>query len=161
MRVESNYNPRATGSDGTVGLMQIKPRTARGLGYSGSVRELYNPKTNLEFGIRYLAGARKLAKGNVCRTVLKYQGGHGAERMTNASATYCGKVNTIACARADAVLRSPLTAPAEVPIPTSSVGRTAAAAIPKGGRGGKSGLHGHTVPDNVRRGQPQGKCHRE
>ena len=32
---------------------------------------------------------------------------------------------------------------------------------PKGGRGGKSGLHGQTVPDNVRRGQPQGQCHRE
>jgi len=32
--------------------------------------------------------------------------------------------------------------------------------VPKGRRGGKSGLHGHTVPDNVRRGQPQGKCHR-
>jgi soluble lytic murein transglycosylase-like protein len=95
VRVESNYNPRATGSDGTVGLMQIKPRTARGLGYSGSARGLYDPKTNLEWGIRYLAGARKLAKGNVCRTVLKYQGGHGAERMTNASATYCGKVKTI------------------------------------------------------------------
>ena len=33
--------------------------------------------------------------------------------------------------------------------------------MPKGGRGGKSGLHGQTVPDNVRRGRPQGKCHRE
>ena len=32
---------------------------------------------------------------------------------------------------------------------------------PKGGPGGKSGLHGHTVPDNVRRAQAQGKCHRE
>src|ERR1043166_3053183 len=32
---------------------------------------------------------------------------------------------------------------------------------PKGRRGGKSGLHGHTVPDNVRRGGPQGKCHRK
>jgi hypothetical protein len=30
----------------------------------------------------------------------------------------------------------------------------------KGRRGGKSGLHGRTVPDNVRRGRPQGKCHR-
>jgi soluble lytic murein transglycosylase-like protein len=95
VRVESNYNPRATGHDGTVGLMQIKPSTARGLGFSGSARELYNPKTNLEWGIRYLARARKLAKGNVCRTVMKYQGGHGAERMTNASAVYCGKVKTI------------------------------------------------------------------
>jgi N-acetyl-anhydromuramyl-L-alanine amidase AmpD len=28
-------------------------------------------------------------------------------------------------------------------------------------RRGKSGLHGKTVPDNVRRGRPQGKCHRE
>ena len=26
---------------------------------------------------------------------------------------------------------------------------------------GKSGLHGLTVPDNVRRGRPQGKCHRK
>jgi len=33
--------------------------------------------------------------------------------------------------------------------------------MPKGGTGGKSGLHGHTVPDNVRRGQPHGKCHRK
>src|SRR5437660_1905032 len=33
--------------------------------------------------------------------------------------------------------------------------------MPKGGRGGKSGLHGDTVPDNVRRGRPQGKCHRK
>ena len=37
---------------------------------------------------------------------------------------------------------------------------------PKGRGGGKSGLHGQTVPDNVRRGfarkrNPQGKCHRE
>ena len=31
----------------------------------------------------------------------------------------------------------------------------------KGGGRGKSGLHRHAVPDNIRRGQPQGKCHRE
>ena len=28
-------------------------------------------------------------------------------------------------------------------------------------RGGKSGLHGEAVPDNLRRGRPQGQCHRE
>jgi len=27
--------------------------------------------------------------------------------------------------------------------------------------GGKSGLHGNTVPGNPRRGQPQGKCRRK
>src|SRR5262249_60979927 len=48
------------------------------------------------------------------------------------------------------------------------VGRTAAP-IPllpvrgeaERGRGGKSGLHGHAVPDNVRRGRPQGNCQRK
>ncbi len=29
------------------------------------------------------------------------------------------------------------------------------------GDGGKSGLHGNTVPANSRRGRPQGQCHRE
>jgi|GEM_PF-2062362 len=33
--------------------------------------------------------------------------------------------------------------------------------VPKGRGRGKSGLHRHAVPDNVRRGRPQGKCHRE
>ena len=34
------------------------------------------------------------------------------------------------------------------------------AALPFG-EGGKSGLHGGTVPGNARRGRPQGKCHRK
>ena len=34
-------------------------------------------------------------------------------------------------------------------------------AIGKPARGGKSGLHGNTVPGNARRGRPQGKCHRK
>ncbi len=37
------------------------------------------------------------------------------------------------------------------PIPSLSVGRTAAPAKPKGCRGGKSGLRGQAVPDNIRR----------
>jgi len=41
--------------------------------------------------------------------------------------------------------------PAGRPLPQGSKGRG----------GGKSGLHRHTVPDNARRGRPQGKCHRE
>src|ERR1700674_1851615 len=43
-----------------------------------------------------------------------------------------------------------------------SAGRMAALpvlAYPR--RRGKSGLHGSTVPDNLRRGRPQGQCHRK
>lgn len=93
VRVESNYNPRVTGSAGEIGLMQIKYETARGLGYTGTRAALYEPATNLEWGMRYLAGAHKLAGGNLCGTLAKYQGGHGT-RGTRTAFNYCGRVRT-------------------------------------------------------------------
>ncbi len=98
VRVESNYNPRVTGRAGEVGLMQIKYQTARGLGYAGTRAALYEPATNLEWGMRYLAGAHKLAGGSVCGTLAKYQGGHGT-RGTRTSHNYCGRVRTVMTAR--------------------------------------------------------------
>ncbi len=98
VRVESNYNPAVTGRGGTLGLMQIKYATARGIGYGGSAQGLLDPAVNLEWGMRYLAGARKLAKGSVCGTVLRYQAGHRAARMTAAAAKYCGRVRGIMAA---------------------------------------------------------------
>lgn len=95
VRVESNYNPRARGSAGEVGLMQIKPATARGLGFRGSVKALYDPATNLEWGMRYLAAAHKLASGDTCGTILRYNAGHFAKRMNPVSKRYCGKVKVI------------------------------------------------------------------
>lgn len=95
IRVESNYNPGARGSAGEVGLMQIKPATARGLGYRGSVKALYDPATNLEWGMRYLAAAHKLASGDTCGTILRYNAGHFAKRMNPTSKRYCGKVKVI------------------------------------------------------------------
>ncbi|MDP3895131.1 MAG: transglycosylase SLT domain-containing protein [Mesorhizobium sp.] len=92
IRVESNYRPGARGSAGEVGLMQIKPATARGLGYSGSVKGLYNPDTNIRYGMKYLGMAHKLGGGSTCGTILKYNAGHGAKRMNPVSAAYCSKV---------------------------------------------------------------------
>ena len=93
VRVESNYNPKVTGGAGEVGLMQIKYQTARGLGYSGTRAALYDPATNLEWGMRYLAGAHRLAGGDLCGTLAKYQGGH-ATRGTRTTHNYCGRVRT-------------------------------------------------------------------
>ncbi|WP_417687193.1 lytic transglycosylase domain-containing protein [Roseibium sp.] len=95
VQVESNFNPGARGSAGEVGLMQIKPATARGLGYRGSVKGLYDPQTNLEWGMRYLAGAHKRASGDVCGTILRYNAGHYAKRMNPVSRRYCQKVKQI------------------------------------------------------------------
>ncbi len=92
IRVESNYRANARGRAGEIGLMQIKPATARAMGYSGSAKGLYNPETNIKFGMKYLAGAHKLGGGSVCGTILKYNAGHGAKRMNPVSARYCAKV---------------------------------------------------------------------
>jgi soluble lytic murein transglycosylase-like protein len=48
--------------------------------------------------MRYLAKARKLAKGDLCGTVLRYQAGHGAVHMTHAAAVYCAKVRALIAA---------------------------------------------------------------
>lgn len=95
VEVESNFNPRARGSAGEVGLMQIKPATARGMGYRGSTKALYNPETNLEWGMKYLAGAHDRANGDVCGTILRYNAGHYAKRMNPISRRYCKKVQRI------------------------------------------------------------------
>jgi soluble lytic murein transglycosylase-like protein len=90
--VESRYNAKATGAGGYIGLMQIGYRTAKGMGYGGSRAGLYNPETNLDYGMRYLGEAYRQAGGNLCGAVSKYQGGHGVRGVTRAGAAYCGKV---------------------------------------------------------------------
>jgi len=99
VQVESNFNPRARGAAGEVGLMQIKPATARGLGYRGSVKALYDPETNIEWGMRYLAGAHQRAGGDLCGTILRYNAGHYAKRMNPISRRYCQKVKIILASR--------------------------------------------------------------
>ena len=92
VRVESNFNPKARGSAGEIGLMQIKPATARMMGYRGGAKGLYDPETNIKFGMKYLAMAHDLGGGTTCGTILKYNAGHGAKRMNPVSKRYCGKV---------------------------------------------------------------------
>ncbi len=95
VRVESGGRANARGGAGEIGLMQIKPATARMMGYRGSARGLYNPDTNLKYGMKYLAQAHKLGGRSVCGTILKYNAGHGARRMNPISARYCSKVKRI------------------------------------------------------------------
>ncbi|MER8485356.1 transglycosylase SLT domain-containing protein [Mesorhizobium sp. M1322] len=90
--IESSFRPNQVGSAGEIGLMQIKPSTARMMGYNGSIKGLYDPETNIKYGMKYLAMARNLGDGTTCGTILKYNAGHGAKRMNPISAAYCGKV---------------------------------------------------------------------
>ena len=92
VRIESRYDPKARGRAGEIGLMQVKPSTARLMGYRGSVRGLYEPETNIRIGMKYLAEAQEAGDGTTCSTILKYNAGHGATRMNPISKHYCSLV---------------------------------------------------------------------
>lgn len=92
IRVESNYKPYSLGKAGEVGLMQIKPATAEMMGYEGSTAGLFDPETNIKYGLKYLAKAHDLGGGDTCGTILRYNAGHAAKRMNKTSRAYCKKV---------------------------------------------------------------------
>src|ERR1700759_2924520 len=73
---ESKYNPELIGHGGTIGLMQIKLATARGVGYTGDAESLRDPETNLKYGVKYLAGAYRAADGDYDRAVRYFAGGY-------------------------------------------------------------------------------------
>ena len=84
MRQESSYDPRAKSPIGARGLMQLMPRTARGLSRQHSFRGreralLYNPGLNLSLGQRYLQQLLRSRRvdGDVLRLTVAYNAGPG------------------------------------------------------------------------------------
>jgi hypothetical protein len=56
--------------------MQIRLQTARGMGYTGTAQGLLDPNTNLQYAVKYLAGAYRVAGGNQSRAVSLYARGY-------------------------------------------------------------------------------------
>ncbi|MFC3267185.1 transglycosylase SLT domain-containing protein, partial [Camelimonas abortus] len=98
VRVESRYNAAARNGP-YLGLMQIHLNTARAMGYAGDARGLLDPDVNLRYGMKYLGAAYRLAGGDTCGAIMKYQGGHRAVRLTPHAARYCARVRTMMAAR--------------------------------------------------------------
>jgi hypothetical protein len=73
---ESRYNAALIGRNGVMGLMQIKLATARGVGYKGDAEGLRDPETNIAYGVRYLAGAWRLAHGSEDRAIALFAHGY-------------------------------------------------------------------------------------
>jgi hypothetical protein len=68
---ESNYEPRARSQKGARGLMQLMPATARQYG----VRNSYDPKSNLEAGVRHLKNL--LSRLDLPEALAAYNAGEG------------------------------------------------------------------------------------
>jgi len=104
MAVESGYNPAVVGLDGEIGLMQLMPATARMLGFGGTEVELATPAINIHYGAKYLAGAWRLAREDLCTATMKYRAGHGETRFSFRSVDYCVRVRGHLAARGVAVV---------------------------------------------------------
>ncbi|MFM8395704.1 MAG: lytic transglycosylase domain-containing protein [Acidobacteriota bacterium] len=76
MREESGFNYRAVSRVGARGLMQLMPATARRLG----IRNIDNPRENVEAGTRYLRGLIESFGGDVNLALAAYNAGEAAVR---------------------------------------------------------------------------------
>ena len=74
IKVESNFNPRAVSSAGALGLMQLMPATAKRF----DVADPFNPRANIEGGIRYLQYLRRLFPNDLRRVLAAYNAGENA-----------------------------------------------------------------------------------
>lgn len=120
--VESGYNPAVVGSVGEVGVMQVRPETAKMLGFKGSDAELAVSETNIHYGVLYLHRAWSLAAGDLCRALMKYRAGHGEEIMTARSQVYCNRARNRLLA-----MGAPPTAAQATATPSSEPGSAPAA----------------------------------
>jgi len=74
IRAESNYNTQAVSNKGALGMMQLIPATARRFG----VRNPFDPKQNVEGGVRYLRFLLDYYKNDYRKAIAAYNAGEGA-----------------------------------------------------------------------------------
>jgi len=82
--VESSFDPKAVSAKGARGLMQLMPGTAADLG----VDDLYDPRGNLDGGIRHLRGLLDRFDGDLRLALAAYNAGEEAVRRNGGVPPY-------------------------------------------------------------------------
>lgn len=68
---ESGFSPGVVSPAGAIGVMQLMPETARGLG----VKDPYDPRQNVDGGVRYLKQLLQTFGGDAEKAVAAYNAG--------------------------------------------------------------------------------------
>lgn len=84
-KAESNFNPRDVSSSGAMGIMQLMPDTARGLG----VDDPFDPEQNIMGGAKCIAQKLKEFNGDVKLALAAYNAGSGSVRRAGGVPSRC------------------------------------------------------------------------
>ena len=80
-RIESNFTCNAKGAEHAMGVMQIKPATARSMGFKGNSKQLLDCQTGAHYAVAYLKQALDAAEGDQCLAVAYYRAGIQERRL--------------------------------------------------------------------------------
>lgn len=84
-KAESNFNANDVSSAGAIGVMQLMPATAQGLG----VKNPYDPEQNIMGGAKCISQKLKEFNGDVRLALAAYNAGSGAVKRYGGVPSYC------------------------------------------------------------------------